>query len=71
VTIERQGEGFVVHATIYAREEEPFTRERIAELQEHLANAVNAPVTLRATVLRAVLLPEQGEVLLPEPTPLP
>jgi uncharacterized hydrophobic protein (TIGR00271 family) len=69
IVVERQGDGFVVHATIYALDD--LSDTDMESLQERLSNAMNAPVTLRATVLRAMLLPERGETLLPEPEPTP
>jgi uncharacterized hydrophobic protein (TIGR00271 family) len=69
VIVERQGTGFIVHATIYAIDE--MSSDDLTTLQEELSSAMNAPVTLRATVLRAMVLPERGEALLPEPPPTP
>lgn len=53
--IEQRGNKFIVHAVIYSLDE--FPPEQLSDLQEELTEAVGAPVTLRATVLRAVVLP--------------
>jgi uncharacterized membrane protein len=68
VLVERQEEGFLVLATIYATED--LAPDYIAELETHLSNQVGEPVTLHATVLRAMLLPEEDETLPPTPTPM-
>jgi uncharacterized hydrophobic protein (TIGR00271 family) len=70
ILVERQGNGFVVHATVYVLETEPFGTGRLDELEARLQDAIETPVTLRATVLRAAHLPERGDVVLPQPTPV-
>jgi uncharacterized hydrophobic protein (TIGR00271 family) len=69
VVVEQQGGRFIVYATIYALDD--FSSQQVAEIEQRLQRAVNAPVTLRATVLQAVLLPGRGEVFLPTATPVP
>lgn len=71
ILVERQGEDFIVHATIYALDPTTFTETRIISLQEALSSATGTSVSLRATVLRAVLLPDHNTVLRPTPSPLP
>ncbi len=56
VIVQEQEDGLVVYATIYALEE--FSAEQIANMQARLNSEFTEPVTLRATVLRAVMLPE-------------
>jgi uncharacterized hydrophobic protein (TIGR00271 family) len=68
VVVERQGDGFVVNATIYATDEFDY---EVWRLERRLSREVGAPVTLRATVLRAMVLPERGDTLLPTPMPRP
>ncbi len=69
VVVEQQGGRFIVYATIYALDD--FSPQQVEEIEQRLQRAVNAPVTLRATVLRAVLLPGRGNVFLPTATPVP
>lgn len=68
VAIERQGQGFVINATVYAFAE--LDPEKIGAIQRRLIAEVGAPVTLRATVLRATRT-EAGANLAPTPTPGP
>lgn len=68
VGVERAGNGFIVSVTIYALDD--FSAAQVNALQESLHRSVGAPVTLRATVLRALLLPDPSEALL-EATPGP
>ncbi|NJP05425.1 MAG: DUF389 domain-containing protein [Chloroflexaceae bacterium] len=63
--IERHDEGFIVHATIYATSDA--TASQRDDLEQQLNRVVGLPVALRATVLRAILLPDRGDVLLPTP----
>ncbi len=68
IVVEREPEGFEVYATIYAYNS--FDEAQIRALQEQLSATVGTPVTLHATVLKAVLLPGD-EVLVPTPTLIP
>lgn len=63
VVVERQGEGLVVYATIYALD--TFPTDQVTALEERLTATLGAPVTLRATVLRAELLPDRESRVLP------
>jgi uncharacterized hydrophobic protein (TIGR00271 family) len=69
VVVEQQGEGFVVYATLYTLRS--FPEEQVIALERRLSTTVGAPVTLRATVLQAVLLPDRGNLFLPTPTSVP
>jgi hypothetical protein len=69
VVVEQQGEGFVVYATLYTLRS--FPEEQVIALERRLSATVGAPVTLRATVLQAVLLPDRGNLFLPTPTSVP
>jgi uncharacterized hydrophobic protein (TIGR00271 family) len=60
VVVQRNGNGFLVEATIYTRNEE-VTSEHIGSLEERLSAVTGAPVTLQATVLQAILLPGAPE----------
>lgn len=53
--IEQRGNEFIVHAVIYSLD--AFPPEQLSDLQDELTEAIGAPVTLRATVLRAIVLP--------------
>lgn len=67
VIVQEQEDGLVVYATIYALEE--FSAEQIAAIQAGLNSEFAQPITLRATVLRAVMLPELEDR--PQPTTMP
>lgn len=69
VVVTYDNSGLVVNATAYTRT--AFSAAQVAELETALRNAVGQPVSLRLTVLPALLLPERGDVLLPQPTPQP
>jgi uncharacterized hydrophobic protein (TIGR00271 family) len=62
-----QEDGLVVYATIYALEE--FSTEQIADIQARLNSEFAQPIMLRATVLRAVMLPELEDRAPPTPEP--
>lgn len=66
VVVQRQGNGFVTSVTLYSRT--PFTEKQVVRIEQRLSEVVGAPVTLHATVLRAELLPDRGDVFVPTPT---
>ncbi len=57
VLVERRNGTFEIHATIYTLD--GFNRDQLDALETRLSEAVQTPVKLYATVLQAVLLPEE------------
>jgi uncharacterized hydrophobic protein (TIGR00271 family) len=67
VSLARQQNGFLVRVTIYTVD--GFGTAQLESLEQELSATVDAPITLQATVLRALLLPEREQVVQPSPTP--
>jgi uncharacterized hydrophobic protein (TIGR00271 family) len=55
LAVERQGDGFVVSATVYVFNDESMDPERLSAIQQGLSAAAGGPVTIRAKVIRAEL----------------
>lgn len=49
--IERDGNGFIITATIVNIQSNQLTPAQIAEIQDQLAEAVGGPVTIRTTLI--------------------